>query len=329
MSAWTRAGRWVRREVDWFVWVFVIWGLSQSLQHAQASSFEVVEADQFEGGSIDPLQSDQLKQQVLSFTFPLLESPDGLTPTVALQYEPSRTNGTVGAGWSLTPQSTITTHSRLGGAPEWDVNDIFKVDGVRLKPTGSGHYVPLYVNGWVYERQNNQEAWVATYQGQQKVYGHLDPGTACGQPGWSTRPGWLRGKETCNIVQWLQMRQTDDFGNAIEYGYTRYEDRPYLTEIRYNIHGADYFKVELAYEDRPDVRDDYRTERLRPISKRLASVRVSTHRAGIDYAVYHYDLEYEASGVGVQSLLTSIVQQGLDDAGEPHRKYCAVAALHV
>src|SRR5215510_16149286 len=61
-----------------------------------------------------------------------------ITPKLSLDYDSSGENGWVGVGWKVGGLSRIERASANKGAPKYDANDIYLLDGEQLIPCVAG-----------------------------------------------------------------------------------------------------------------------------------------------------------------------------------------------
>lgn len=71
----------------------------------------------------------------------------GIEPAIALSYSSTGGNGFVGVGWTLSGFSKIERASPGKGAPRYDANDIWLLDGQELVPCIGGSVSPSCTTG--------------------------------------------------------------------------------------------------------------------------------------------------------------------------------------
>jgi hypothetical protein len=117
----------LRKRAGLYTVVLVV-SLAAILVLAQRSQSAPDAASNAEGlGKIDPYSGS------FSTNFPIEVPPfRGLEPRLGLAYDSSGGNGWLGVGWTLTGLSIIERAAPGRGAPRYDGNDIFLLDGVEL-----------------------------------------------------------------------------------------------------------------------------------------------------------------------------------------------------
>ncbi len=71
-----------------------------------------------------------------------LPSYRGLEPRLSLDFNSNAGNGMLGVGWTIVGMSTITRFSPGKGAPNYDLNDVYYLDGKELIPCKAGMQSP-------------------------------------------------------------------------------------------------------------------------------------------------------------------------------------------
>lgn len=112
---------------------------------------------------------------------------------------------------------------------------------------------------------------------------------------------------SAGIFMWCANTSTDTNGNVIEYHYFQDGDRPYLTDIRYNVATDGTAQtVSFSYQSRPDFVVDYQSRY--PVSTALRLDRIEMRSRG--QLVRAYQLAYYPDPS--QSLLASVTRIGSD-----------------
>ncbi|WP_396230860.1 toxin TcdB middle/N-terminal domain-containing protein, partial [Frankia sp. EI5c] len=191
-----------------------------------------------------------------SYRIPLWfpRGPGGFQPEMGLVYSSGAGNGPYGIGWHL-PVLTIArrTDRRL---PAYNDTDTLLVDGEELVATPGG-----------YRAKREEQFRRITTSGD--GFAVRDRGgrrflLGTGAAARVERVDDAGGRRT---LAWLVERAADRNANAIDYRYLRDGGRLYLSEIRYGP-----YRIDLAYEARPDVVTDRRAGFDLTTALRLAAV---------------------------------------------------------
>jgi RHS repeat-associated protein len=160
----------------------------------------------------------------------------GLEPKMSLVYVSSSANGPLGVGWGLTGSSLIERANAGRGAPKWDGNDIFVLDGTPLVPNcttfGGTHCTRIESYTRITWDGANNRWYVWTKDGHKATYTAL----------LTTTSGTFR---------WALSSVQDTRSNTVSYSYwcdgTPVKDC-YLDTVTYN--GT---TIKLYYETRTDT----------------------------------------------------------------------------
>jgi RHS repeat-associated protein len=213
----------------------------------------------------------------------------GLEPKLGLSYDSSRGNGPVGVGWSLSGFSVIERASPRRGAPKFDANDIYLLDGQELVPcTAMGGTHCTKIQSYLRITRNGDTSWTVTQKnGTKATYGST----------YSYGGGY--------VYQWHLSTVEDLNGNVVSYGvWWPGSGQPYYpSSVTYNGN-----TVQLYWEVRTDVESEATGLELMTQSYRLKTidVLVSGSRARA------YKLVYGTSTSTERSLLASVRQYGKD-----------------
>jgi RHS repeat-associated protein len=227
-------------------------------------------------------------------TVPIAVPPfHGIEPKLSLAYDSSVGDGFVGVGWRLKGFSTIQRASPGGGAPNWDGNDVFLLDGVELVPCAAGSRSPSCITGGThstkienYERITFGNGWeVWKRDGTQLLYESFARGGVGG-------------------AFWGLTAACDSHGNVVSYSWDCGDGQDcYPLTVSYNGNW-----IGLHREARPDVVTFAAGGGEGSTNGRLMSVEVQA--AG--QRVHTYQLDYETSPSTSSSLLASVQEFGTD-----------------
>jgi RHS repeat-associated protein len=218
-----------------------------------------------------------------------------LEPKLALTYSSSADNGFVGVGWQLSGLSFIERASKGGGAPRYDANDVYLLDGEELVAnctTFGGTYCRRHQR---YERIS-YTASANSNQGQWNIW--EKNGTKS-----TFNPLYLVGT---NAFRWALASETDTHGNTVTYTYAcETSTSCYPSTITYN--GA---TITFHRESRPttDTVSFANGSTIGVSAYRLRSISV---KVGTNYA-RAYGLTYADSTATKRSLLQSVQDFGTD-----------------
>jgi hypothetical protein len=240
----------------------------------------------------------QLKVEVPEF--------HGIEPGIAFTYDSSQGNGLMGVGWRLEAGSYISRTGTHGGAPRFDGNDVFRIDGEELVacgsscPSGGTHEtrvrdftrISFDGNRWVQLRPD----------GVRLEYDQLPLANAKGP------------------YRWALSAVIDTHGNRVSYSHDCDGTDCYLRSIAYAdgperctwhfdplptrvcLPGPEGARIRFYYKDRPDPVSYGTGIDLAVTTKRLETVEV--RMAG--ELARAYALRYEESGSTGSSLLKSV-----------------------
>jgi RHS repeat-associated protein len=230
-------------------------------------------------------------QQAIPISTPQLTNVE---PKLSLQYDSSAGNGFVGVGWRLAGVGTIERSRIAGGAPHWDGNDWFFLDGMRLVPCASGSSSPSCLAGGTHSTLI--ESWTRiVFNGSTWTVTDTDGTVYTYSPVYGVNHGTFRWGLT-------SMRTTQ--GNTVSYGWWCDPGANcYPNTVTWST-----AVVNLYYEVRPDPITFANGEYLGRTSYRLKTVDVIVSSA----RVRTYKLSYTTSGTTGQSMLSSVQQFGKD-----------------
>jgi RHS repeat-associated protein len=214
-------------------------------------------------GSIRGLASDASVSAFtgqVSYEIPieLPGGPGGLAPKLALSYSGALGNGPLGLGWSL-GQIGVRRSLRLG-VPSYTTADELELIGLP-----GGTLVAIDGSHYRAEGQGNAIRGAAVDGGFELV----DPAGNRYRIGTSEASRLASGGQ---VAAWYLERVTDVAGHVIDYHYDRLGNELYLGSITWG--GADAFRAELVYEDRPDAVVSWRTGFKITDGRRLAKIRL-------------------------------------------------------
>jgi RHS repeat-associated protein len=279
------------------------------------------------GASFEPQLPTGSASQGFSFALPA-------GPSLGLTYSTGNGNGVAGFGWKLGTGSVSRQVER--GVPRYldAPNEDTFLGGGQLVELQNGYFLPRLAGALTrYERIESGTPGVFHWQAQTTGGGLLEFGLSESARVALPAADSPDGRE--RIFRWHLERQSDLYGNVIEYGYSDLgrpgDRRKHLTSIRWGP-GAEprpvYYLATLEYEERPDTFTDNRAGFAIRTSFRLRRVSVALHGAPADRVgdcaavdidgdgadetlIRRYDLLYE--GNSHWSLLTQVTQTGCDD----------------
>ncbi|MEW6221225.1 MAG: SpvB/TcaC N-terminal domain-containing protein, partial [Thermodesulfobacteriota bacterium] len=212
----------------------------------------------------------------------------GLEPQLKLVYTSTPMPGLAGVGWSLSGLSFIERALPGGGAPKYDANDAFFLDGMELvRCTSQGGTHCTKIQNYTRIQQNGDEWYVYGTNGNKATY--------------STK--FITSKGT---FRWLLTSVTDPHGNSVTYNYLPVGNPVgylYPNTITYN--GT---TIKLYYENRTDPITFATGAGMGVVSRRLKSIDVQVSGS----RVRAYQLVYYGSGGTGQSRLQTVRQFGND-----------------
>ena len=259
----------------------------------------------------------------IGFALEVLPARRGLVPDLSFVYDPTLTNGILGAGWRMPITSKIERVGEMRGVPFLVSNEtpLYLLDGQELVPTGGSNYRVLY-DDFAYVN-NTLMGWAAEKDGITRIYGSgmTISSAACGSTAGAT--DYQKEKEPLVVsdecpehpVAWHLRTITDAFGNRITftYGFHPQSKLRRLESITYGHRGTvaaaeNYHAIELRYENRDDVRKSYRDGYGRAMTSRLATIAVKSIRGAQERVTHYYRFDYRESTKDGQSLLEAVVQ---------------------
>ena len=226
----------------------------------------------------------------------------GIEPNLALTYNSSRGNGFVGVGWQLSGLSTIERASPGEGAPGYDSNDIFLLDGRELIACVAGTVSPSCDTG-------------GTHAGEIENYLRIKQDTVSntwevtGRDGTRTTYSAVMGPNAVlalDTYRWAMASVVDTHGNTVTYNWWC-DGTPavecYPETVTYNGNTVRFYR-----EARPDPVTYATGAALARTDYRLKSVDVviGIDRRGV------LALEYQQSVDVGHSLLASASLHGTD-----------------
>lgn len=220
-----------------------------------------------------------------SYSIPLRlpQGPNELRPSLTLGYATGAGNGPFGLGWRLNVMRIERRTDR--GIPTYGDDDTFVVAGAEvLIPVGGNRYRPQAdTQFWHIERL--AKGWrIRTGDGRTMRFG---------------QSAASREEDGGRIFAWCLDEETDVAGNAITYHYQRDGNRLYLQQVSYSI-----FRLEVAYEPRPDILHDGRAGFLRHTRLRATGIALHCQRLA-PTLMRTYILNYEQADNGA-SLLSRV-----------------------
>ena len=214
-------------------------------------------------GSIEGLGESftpRLNSGTFSYTIPLNVPPGraGFAPQMQLNYDNGCGAGVWGLGWKLDiPSIARQTHKGLplyvdesdgvdndhdGATDEADeIDTLMDSSNEELVPVSNGYFRCQTEEAFIrYQRMSNY--WIASRpDGLQMVFG--------------TNSSARIEDSSGRVFSWLLNVIRDPNGNEIHYHYAALDNstQRYLTAIEYNRIETHLFRIELDYEERPDV----------------------------------------------------------------------------
>lgn len=239
----------------------------------------------------------------------------GVAPQMSLQYSSQGGNGTLGVGWELGGQSSISRCARNriqdSGIIEpikYDTSDRLCIDGLRLWSV-EGTYG---VAGSKYRTEMEGFSLISMKLGAAGAPPYFEVKTKSGETHtYGGGTGYVYAGGTTTIVRlWALTKVSDVKGNEMTFSYTKdtTSGAYYLSEISYTANpGLGKFaknKFVFDYDTRPDVIELFEAGYLVRVSKRLSRVRM--HDIATDTLYREYRLAYTTSPATKQSQIISI-----------------------
>ena len=237
----------------------------------------------------------------------------GLEPRLGFVYNSNSGNSWLGVGWNLSGLSTIRRASPGQGAPNYDDNDVFYLDGMELIPCTETMQSPSCK--YPASASPSYKAYTTKIESFQRIAFNS---AWTGSGGWHvwTKTGTKMTYEAqvstsaIGVFAWRLASVEDTLGNKVAYSYFHDGSAPnlgeqYIYEIIYN--GT---LVKFYYESRPiaDVVTHAIGGDLVTTRYRLKAIDVQTGSS----RVRAYALKYSVSSNSSRSLLESIQQFGKD-----------------
>jgi RHS repeat-associated protein len=222
----------------------------------------------------------------------------GIEPQISLAYSSTSGNGFAGVGWSLGAGSTIQRASSFsGGAPAYNGNDLFMLDGQPLVPCASGSSSPSCTTGGTHSTRIENYSRITFNAGS-------DTWTVTGKTGTVATyvPLFVTG---WGVFRWALQSVVDTNGNLVWYNYwCDPGNECYLDNIQYNGTSIQFWRDsrsdEVTYAVGAGMLATMRY-RLKSIDVQVSGNRLRT-----------YALGYTTSGSSWRSVLTSVQQYGRD-----------------
>lgn len=229
--------------------------------------------------------------------FGLPVGPRQIRPELALVYGTGYGNGICGPGWVL-PLPTIS-RSAIDGQPAYDdAVDTFSYGGQPLVDVGGGRFRPAVEKDFQRIERAGEGWLVRSKDGSSMRFG----------PSAATRIELpVSGPDP--TVTWLLAEQSDPAGNTVTYQYDQQDGQALLSEVAYGP-----YRVQLTYENRPDIVRSTTSGVVRQLTVRLSAVRLVLDD-GVAHPVKEYRLGYESSAHTWLSRLVRVTLVALDDAG--------------
>ncbi len=227
----------------------------------------------------------------------------GIAPKLSLKYDSSVQGGWMGAGWTLAGPSRIERASAGRGAPKYDANDIYLLDGQELVPCAGGSVSPSCTTGGTHSTKTENYSRIAL-----SGSGTSATWTITAKDGTRSvfSPIYLVSGGT-QVFKWGLSQVIDTKGNTVTYAWAVNQFAccwEYPDQITYN--GT---TVKFYFETRPDNdwgalgSPGFTTQwgRLKTVDVKVSGNRVRA-----------YKLSYTSSGSTNKSLLGSVQQFGKD-----------------
>ncbi len=224
------------------------------------------------------------------------KGPNGLTPNFNLSYNTGFSNGPFGVGWALSLPFIVRKVER--GIPTFDdERDTYLIVGEELVHIGGDEYRMRVEREFTrfFRRDDHWEA--VKRDGQRLIFGR-NP---------ESRLEVTKDGETL-AHKWCLEELSDPNGNTIHFSYLRDEGCLYLKTIEYAI-----YRIEFAYEPRPDPFSSFRTGFEIRTALRCTHVTLQVEPLGAD-AVRTWRLEYDEAPLSSLSLISRITLTGFDPA---------------
>jgi RHS repeat-associated protein len=238
----------------------------------------------------------------------------GLQPRLSLAYNSSGRNAWLGVGWQLSGLSSIRRTSPGRGAPNYDNDDVYYLDGAELVPCTAGMQSP----SCKYRASPAYLAYTTKIESFQRIA--FDPSMPGGE--WfvwnTTGTKMTYEPRTYNaasgVFTWVLKQVEDTLGNKLSYVYW-YDSFPptpgevfslgeqYLDRIEYNGTILKFYP-----ERRPDAVTYAVGRDLVHMRYRLKSIDVTVGGS----RARTYELTYASSSSSGSSLLKSVQQFGTD-----------------
>jgi len=224
----------------------------------------------------------------------------GLEPSLKLGYSSTAGNGFAGVGWALGGFSTIERASPGNGAPAYNANDIFVLDGQQLVPCATGSTSPSCTTCPV-----GSACYSTRIENYSRIAFDVLPNTWTVTQKDGTKVIYAAVYNVpSNTFRWGLSNVNDTRGNLVSYGWWCDSSSDcYPNTVSYNGTTVTFYR-----EARPDPITFANGSYVGQTNYRLMTVdvQVSGSRARA------YKLTYTTSGSTSRSLLASVQQFGKD-----------------
>lgn len=244
-------------------------------------------------GSVRGLPSDPAYDPFsaqVSYELPFEAPRHGVSAHVTLSYSGGTGNGPAGIGWRLS--GAAIQRSTRRGVPAYDGTDTLELVGL---PSGGGRLYPIAPGEYRVEGRGETVRVLRAGDG----FEVLEPDGTRTRLGTSAASRLEAGGRT---AAWHVDATTDLAGRTVRYEHERAGGQVYLVRA---IWGAqDQYRVELAYQGRPDPVVDLRTGFRVATDRRIAAVEVRS----FGEVLRRYELAFDDRFP--VSRLASVVQRG-------------------
>ncbi|MEQ9498072.1 MAG: toxin TcdB middle/N-terminal domain-containing protein [Deltaproteobacteria bacterium] len=266
-------------------------------------------------GSIEGVGDDvELDPNMGSMTYAVaIDLPRGFpgaTPSLGLSYSSASGSGPLGIGWSMRVPAIGRMTSR--GAPAYDTNDLFDVDGAELVQVGTddgdlvfrARFEKSFTRyRWVSSGVGAEGYWIAeTADGSRSYFG----ADARGNLQASAR----RSRPQGGTAEYALVETVDPYGHAVRYTYATLNGTvPMLTGIAWVQDGGDdVYGVSIGYESRSDLLSDASRGYEELIADRVSTIAVDNGGNIIREYVLGYETDADSGGF---SRLARVQRYGL------------------
>jgi len=228
----------------------------------------------------------------------------GIEPSLGVRYNSLGNNGPVGVGWTLTGLSEIRRASSTLGAPAFDATDRFLIDGIELIPCSPSSPSLAKSPSCKYAAPSPLLAYTTRIESYRRIaFDASSPGGAWYV--WDTsgiKRTYLSERDT---PSWLISTVQDPLGNLVQYAYKNpsVNSASLLDHIEYN-----QTRIQLFWEDRPDVMTWATGNSLVSLEKRLKTVDVIVEGT----RARAFALGYSTHPTTARSVLATLNRYGKD-----------------